>query len=156
MLSYRTTWGALIVWQPFLIILISPLCYIIRARICSEPFKEPRIRFPAWRAGTTTLFSYRPVNRFLGSLNVCKYPGIQVTAAPSPWAGLRNSSQPLPGSRPTSAPSCGSGAATPTTTPTSGGSSSPSRSPPVPLLLIQSSSRYGVHHDLLKAIYFCF
>jgi hypothetical protein len=26
-----------------------------RARIC-RPFKEPRNRFPAWRAGTTTLF----------------------------------------------------------------------------------------------------
>jgi hypothetical protein len=28
---------------------------LYRARIC-KPFKEPRIRFPAWRAGTTTLF----------------------------------------------------------------------------------------------------
>jgi hypothetical protein len=27
----------------------------IRARIC-EPFMEPRNRFPAWRAGSTTLF----------------------------------------------------------------------------------------------------
>ncbi len=26
-----------------------------RARIC-KPFKEPRNRFPAWRAGTTSLF----------------------------------------------------------------------------------------------------
>jgi hypothetical protein len=55
-----------------------------RARIC-KPFKEPRFRFPAWRAGTTTLFavparqgtsdgridSYS--NWFLGSLNVNKY-----------------------------------------------------------------------------------
>ncbi len=54
-----------------------------RARIC-KPFKEPRNRFPAWRADTTTLLSYRPVrphrlaesiprNRFLSSLNVYKY-----------------------------------------------------------------------------------
>jgi hypothetical protein len=27
----------------------------LRARIC-KPFKEPRNRFPAWRAGTTTLY----------------------------------------------------------------------------------------------------
>ncbi len=27
----------------------------LRARIC-KPFKETRNRFPAWRAGTTTLF----------------------------------------------------------------------------------------------------
>ncbi len=49
------------------------------ARIC-KPFKEPRNRFPAWRAGTTTLFNVLPAtrlgkwrNRFLGSLNVYKY-----------------------------------------------------------------------------------
>jgi hypothetical protein len=29
--------------------------YQLRAHIC-KPFKEPRNRFPAWRAGTTTLF----------------------------------------------------------------------------------------------------
>jgi hypothetical protein len=51
-----------------------------RARICNT-FKEPRNRFPAWRAGTTTLFDVRPArlhrlaesipwNQFLGSLNV--------------------------------------------------------------------------------------
>jgi hypothetical protein len=28
---------------------------VTRARIC-KPLKEPRNRFPAWRAGTTTLF----------------------------------------------------------------------------------------------------
>jgi hypothetical protein len=54
-----------------------------RARIC-KPFKEPRNRFPAWRAGTTTLFLYWPAmlhrlaesnprNRFLVSLNFYKY-----------------------------------------------------------------------------------
>jgi hypothetical protein len=33
----------------------SVLSTEVRARIC-RPFKEPRNRFPAWRAGTTTLF----------------------------------------------------------------------------------------------------
>ncbi len=49
------------------------LLTIIKARIC-KPFKEPRNRFPAWRAGTTTLFdvSARPT-RFLGSLNVYEF-----------------------------------------------------------------------------------
>ncbi len=52
------------------------------ARIC-EPFKEPRNRFPAWRAGTTTIFDVPAgqakqagidsLNRFLGSLNVYKF-----------------------------------------------------------------------------------
>ncbi len=32
-----------------------PPAYVAWARIC-KPFKEPRNRFPAWRAGTTTLF----------------------------------------------------------------------------------------------------
>ncbi len=56
-----------------------------RARIC-RPFKEPRNRFPAWRAGTTTLFVVPvrqatvhtlaesiPPNRYLGYINVYKY-----------------------------------------------------------------------------------
>jgi hypothetical protein len=54
-----------------------------RARICRS-FKETRNRFPAWRAGTTTLFFVPavslhrlaksiPRNRFLGSINVYKY-----------------------------------------------------------------------------------
>jgi hypothetical protein len=54
--------------------------YVVRARIC-KPVKEPRNRFPAWRAGTTTLFVLRagrlhrlaestPRNRFLGSINL--------------------------------------------------------------------------------------
>jgi hypothetical protein len=51
-----------------------------RARIC-KPFKEPRNRFPARRAGTTThrparlhkLAESIPWNRFLGSLNVYIY-----------------------------------------------------------------------------------
>jgi hypothetical protein len=49
-----------------------------------KPFKAPRNRFPAWRAGTTTIFVVPPTklhrlaksmpwNRFLGSLNVYKY-----------------------------------------------------------------------------------
>jgi hypothetical protein len=49
-----------------------------------KPFKEPRNRLPAWRAGRTTLLSYRPArlhrllesiprNRFLGAINVYKY-----------------------------------------------------------------------------------
>ncbi len=53
------------------------------ARIC-RPFKEPRNRFPALRAGTTTYLLYRPTklnrlaesifwNQFPGSLNVYKY-----------------------------------------------------------------------------------
>ncbi len=54
------------------------------ARICKH-FKEPRNRFPAWRACTTTPFvvltrtrtGYKgwqiPGNRFMGSLNVYKY-----------------------------------------------------------------------------------
>ncbi len=58
-------------------------CYCTNLRIC-KPFKEPRNRFLAWRAGTTTLFTYGPTrlqrlaesilwNRFLGSLIVYKY-----------------------------------------------------------------------------------
>jgi hypothetical protein len=46
-----------------------------RARICKS-FEEPRHRFPAWRAGTTTLFDVpdRSMNRFLGLLkNVYEY-----------------------------------------------------------------------------------
>ncbi len=53
------------------------------ARIC-RPFKEPRNRFPAWRAGTQLYLSYWPAgllrlaksiprNRFLGSIIVYKY-----------------------------------------------------------------------------------
>ncbi len=40
-----------------------------------KPLKEPRNRFPAWRAGTTTLFVVpaRWRNRFLGSIKVYKY-----------------------------------------------------------------------------------
>ncbi len=59
----------------------NPLQY--RARICN-PIKEPRNRFSAWRDGTTSLFVVParqateaaesiPRNRFLGSINVCKY-----------------------------------------------------------------------------------
>ncbi len=59
------------------------LSSLLRARIC-RPVKEPRNRFPACRAGKTTLLSYRPArlhrlaesiprNRFLGSRNVYKY-----------------------------------------------------------------------------------
>jgi hypothetical protein len=54
-----------------------------RAHIC-KPLQEPRNRFSAWRASTTTLLSYRPArlhrlaesnprSRFLGSINVYKY-----------------------------------------------------------------------------------
>jgi hypothetical protein len=61
----------------------STACPVHRARIC-KPFKEPRHRFPAWRAGTTTLYVvparhvHRQVEsipriRFLVSLNVYKY-----------------------------------------------------------------------------------
>ncbi len=61
-----------------------------RARIC-RPFKEPRNRFPAWRACTTT--SRQPArphrlaesvhrNRFLASINVYKY-GLWGTFGPS-------------------------------------------------------------------------
>jgi hypothetical protein len=61
----------------------SPIGCDIRARIC-KPFKEIRNRFPAWQAGTTTLFDVPaaklhwlvesiPWNRILGSLNVYKY-----------------------------------------------------------------------------------
>jgi hypothetical protein len=39
----------------FLIMLNILLGLCKRARIC-KPLKEPRIRFPAWRAGATTLF----------------------------------------------------------------------------------------------------
>ncbi len=61
-----------------------------RVRIC-KPFKEPRNRFPAWRAGATTLFIvYRPAglhwfaepipqHRFLGYINVYKYGLCQLT-----------------------------------------------------------------------------
>jgi hypothetical protein len=53
------------------------------AGIC-KPIKEPRNRFLAWRAGTTTLFDVPtryatwlaesiPWNRFVGSLKVYKY-----------------------------------------------------------------------------------
>ncbi len=56
---------------------------LTRVRIC-KPFKEPRNRFPACWAGTTTHLSYRadwlhrlsesiPRNRFLGLSNVSKY-----------------------------------------------------------------------------------
>jgi hypothetical protein len=56
---------------------------LTRVRICKS-FKEPRNRFPACWAGTTTHLSYRaawlhrlgesiPRNRFLGLLNVSKY-----------------------------------------------------------------------------------
>jgi hypothetical protein len=49
-----------------------------------KPFKEARNRLPAWRAGRTTLLSYRPArlhrllesiprNWFLGAINVYKY-----------------------------------------------------------------------------------
>ncbi len=56
-----------------------------RLRKLSYFFKEPRNRFPAWRAGTTSLFDLParqtinrlsesiPWNRFLGSLNVYKF-----------------------------------------------------------------------------------
>ncbi len=33
-----------------------------RARIC-KPFKEPRNRFPAWPAGSTTYLTYRPAGK---------------------------------------------------------------------------------------------
>ncbi len=63
-------------------IMLAPFTH--GARIC-KPFKEPWNRFPAWRAGTTTLFDVPraarlnrlaesiPWNRFLGFLNVYKY-----------------------------------------------------------------------------------
>jgi hypothetical protein len=39
----------------FALILPVSTMQALRARIC-RPFKEPKNRFPAWRAGTTTLF----------------------------------------------------------------------------------------------------
>jgi hypothetical protein len=48
----------------------------VRARIC-KPFKEPRNRFSAWRAGTTTLFV--------------------VPARQASWAGGIESSESIPG-----------------------------------------------------------
>ncbi len=67
-----------------LIILIQHIQHIQQGARKSKLFKEPRNRFQAWLAGTTTLFVvparrlYRlaesiPQNRFLGSLNVYKY-----------------------------------------------------------------------------------
>jgi hypothetical protein len=62
--------------------IVHPYFSYARARIC-KPFKEPRNRFPAWRADTTTLFDVLahqdrlaesiPWNRFRGSLNVYKF-----------------------------------------------------------------------------------
>ncbi len=52
-------------WNPLICIIISFLIFVLlfplptRASIC-RPFKETRNRFPAWRTGTTTLFTYRP------------------------------------------------------------------------------------------------
>ncbi len=40
---------------PFLSFSVLSHFYFVRARIC-QPFQEPRNRFPAWRAGTTTIF----------------------------------------------------------------------------------------------------
>jgi hypothetical protein len=59
-------------------------CSHLRARIC-KAFKEPRNRFPAWPAGTTTLFDVPPGsigwrNRFLGSLNT--FPNSDSVLAP--------------------------------------------------------------------------
>jgi hypothetical protein len=51
---------------------------VIRACI-NKPFKEQRNQFPAWRAGTTTLLTYRPVRlhrlaeSIPGLLNVYKF-----------------------------------------------------------------------------------
>ncbi len=67
-------------------------------RIC-KPFKEPRNRFPAWRAGTTILFDvgYRParlhrlaesLNGFLGSLNVYNYGLWTILSTEKGSAGL--------------------------------------------------------------------
>jgi hypothetical protein len=58
-----------------------PPAYVARARIC-KPCKEPRNRFPAWRAGTATLFvvlarlgAAKSIlrNRFLDSINFHKH-----------------------------------------------------------------------------------
>jgi hypothetical protein len=69
--------------QIFYLVLPLPKLTQLWARIC-RPFEEPSNQFPAWRASTTTLFSYRPAepqrltesisqNRFLGSINDYKY-----------------------------------------------------------------------------------
>jgi len=44
-------------WIANLATTLAPIAFftLIRARIC-KPFKEPRNRFSAWRAGTITLF----------------------------------------------------------------------------------------------------
>ncbi len=50
-------------------ILVLDMDCVNRARIC-KPLKEHRNRFPAWRAGTTTLF-HVPARQ--ASLNVYKF-----------------------------------------------------------------------------------
>ncbi len=61
----------------------TPVSVMLWVRIC-RPIKEPRNRFPSWRAGTPTLFDVPARrahglsesiswNRFQGSLNIYKF-----------------------------------------------------------------------------------
>jgi hypothetical protein len=75
---------------------IHSLEHTSRARIC-KPFKEPRNRFPIWRAGTITYMTYRPArkhrlaesipwNRFLGSIIVYKYGFCSAISGSISWS----------------------------------------------------------------------
>ncbi len=68
----------------FLTLSFYALNWFPRCLLCPEHefvnFKEPRNRFPAWRAWMTTYLKYRPArlhigwrNRFLDSFNVCTF-----------------------------------------------------------------------------------
>jgi hypothetical protein len=95
-LSYRLASLAGRYDKPIFLYSVLSTHRLFRARIC-KPFKEPRNRFSAWRAGTTTLFvvpacqaTYRiaesiPWNRFLGSINVYKY-GLCTASFAAAWS----------------------------------------------------------------------